>query len=73
MSSKIEDMPRSRPMLIAPMIPFLGIIGIFGLEQLHGTRYLSAFVIIWCLVFAALFSYVLARTLAARRIRKGKG
>lgn len=64
---------RSRPFLVAPFIPFLGIVGIFGVEQLHGTRYLSAFVVIWCLAFAGLFSYVLERALAARRGKKGKG
>ncbi len=64
---------RSRPFLIAPLIPFVGIVGIFGVEQLHGTRYLSAFVVVWCLAFAALFSYVLERALEARRLRKGKG
>lgn len=64
---------RSKPLLIAPLIPFLGILGIFGIDQLHGTRYLSAFVIVWCMLLAALFTYVLSRALEARRVRKGNG
>ncbi len=63
---------RSRPMFVAPLIPFIGIVGIFGVEQFHGTRYLNAFVVIWCLVLAALFTYVLQRVLEAKRARKGK-
>ena len=64
---------RSRPFLIAPLIPLLGIVGIFGVQQMHGTRYLSAFVVVWCIVLAALFTYVLSQALEARRIGKGKG
>ena len=62
---------RSRPLLIAPLIPFLGIVGFFGVEQLHGTRYLSAFVVVWCMLLAALFTYVFSRALEAWRIKKG--
>lgn len=62
---------RSKPFLIAPSIPFLGIVGIFGVDGLHGTRYLSAFVVVWCMLLAALFAYVLDRALEARRVRKG--
>lgn len=58
--------------MIAPLIPLLGIIGIFGLERLHGTRYLPAFVIVWCMLLAALFAYVLNKTLEARRHRAGR-
>lgn len=57
-------------MLIAPMIPFLAILGIFGIDQFHGTRFLSAFVMIWCVLLAGLFSYVLVRVLEARRARR---
>jgi hypothetical protein len=61
---------RSRPMLIAPLIPLLGIVGIFGIDQFHGTRFLSAFVTVWCVLLAGLFSYVLVRVLDARRARR---
>ena len=64
---------RSRPLFVAPLIPLLGILGIFGAQQLHGTRYLSAFVVVWCMVLAALFTYVLSQALEARRAGKGKG
>ncbi len=60
---------RSKPLMIAPLIPLLGIIGLFGIERLHGTRLLSGFVITWCLLLAALFAYVLNRMLEARRTR----
>ncbi len=61
---------RSRPLLIAPLIPLLGIVGIYGLDQLHGTRYLTAFIIIWCVLLAGLFAYVLTKMLEARKSRK---
>lgn len=61
---------RSRPLLIAPLIPLLGIVGIFGVDQFHGTRFLSAFVVVWCVLFAALFAHVLTRALEARRARR---
>ena len=61
---------RSRPFLIAPLIPLLGVVGIFGIDQLHGTRYLNMFVIIWCLLLAGLFAYVLTRALDTRRRRR---
>lgn len=64
-------MPRPiRPLLVAPLIPLLGIVGVFGVDQLHGTSYLTEFVIVWCILLAVLFRYVLARALAARRLRR---
>ncbi len=57
-------------MLVAPLIPFLGILGIFGIDQFHGTRYLSAFVMVWCILISGLFAYVLVRVLEARRARR---
>ena len=60
---------RSKPLMIAPLIPLLGMAGIFGAEQLHGTRWLAAFVIVWCMLLAALFAYVLSKALEARRHR----
>ncbi len=38
---------RSKPLVIAPVIPLLGIIGIFGVDRLAHTRYLTAFVVVW--------------------------
>jgi prepilin signal peptidase PulO-like enzyme (type II secretory pathway) len=60
---------RSRPLVIAPLIPLLGIIGFLGADQLQHTRYLAPFVVVWCLLFAVLFIYIAARTLEARRVR----
>jgi hypothetical protein len=65
-------MPRSQPLMIAPAIPLLGIAGIFGIDRLHGTPYLPAFVITWALLLAALFVYVFTRMLRARRARPGR-
>ena len=61
---------RSKPLLIAPLIPLLGIVGIMGIEQLHGTRYLSAFVVVWCILLAGVFAYVLMRVIEAWRLRR---
>lgn len=60
---------RSKPLVIAPMIPLLGIIGFIGVDQLHHTRFLVPFVVVWCMLFAALFLYIALRMLEARRLR----
>lgn len=60
---------RSKPMVIAPLIPLLGIVGFVGVDKLQHTRFLAPFVTVWCMLFAALFIYVASRTLAARRVR----
>ncbi len=60
---------RSKPLLVAPLIPFLALAGIFGIERLHGSRHFSAFVMVWCVLFAGLFAYVLQQALEARRRR----
>ncbi len=60
---------RSRPMLIAPLIPFWAILAFFGVELLSGTRYLAAFVVMMLMLLAALFAHVLSRALQARRAR----
>jgi len=60
---------RSKPLVIAPLIPLLGIVGLFGVEQLQHTRYLAAFVVVWVLLFAGLFVYIAIKTLEARRLR----
>ena len=60
---------RSKPLMIAPLIPLLGIVGFFGVDRWQHTRYLAPFVVVWCMLFAGLFIYIAARTLEARRIR----
>ena len=61
---------RSKALMIAPLIPLLGIVGFIGVDQLQHTRYLAAFVVAWILLFAALFVYIGARALEARRLRE---
>jgi hypothetical protein len=65
-------MPRSRPLTIAPLIPLLGLAGILGIDRLHHTRFLPAFVIAWGLLFAALSVYVFNKMIEARRARAGR-
>jgi prepilin signal peptidase PulO-like enzyme (type II secretory pathway) len=60
---------RSKPLVIAPLIPLLGIVGFLGVDRLQNTCYFVPFVVVWCLLFAALFVYIAARTLEARRVR----
>jgi prepilin signal peptidase PulO-like enzyme (type II secretory pathway) len=60
---------RSKALVTAPLIPLLGIVGFIGVDRLHHTRYLTAFVVVWCMLFAALFIYIASRTLEARRLR----
>ena len=63
---------RSQPLMIAPLIPLLGVAGLFGVERFHGTRLLPPFVVTWSLLLAALFAYVLHKTVEARRTRSLK-
>jgi hypothetical protein len=56
--------------VIAPLIPLLGIIGLIGVDRLIHTRYLSAFVVVWILLFSGLFVYIAAKTMEARRARE---
>lgn len=60
---------RSKPLVIAPLIPLLGIAGFIGVDQLQHTRYLGPFVVVWCLLFVAFFIYIASRMLEARRLR----
>ena len=60
---------RSKALVVAPLIPVLGIIGFLGVDRLRRTRYLTPFVVLWCMLFAALFVYIAAKTLEARRVR----
>lgn len=61
---------RSKALVVAPLIPLLGIIGFFGVDRLQHTRFLVPFVVVWCLLFAVLFIYIAARALEARRLRE---
>ena len=60
---------RSKPLVVAPLIPLLGIIGFLGVDRLQHTRYLTPFVVAWCMLFATLFIYIAVRTFEARRVR----
>ena len=62
---------RSKPLLIAPFIPAMGLLGILGLDRFHGTRYVHAVVGVWCAVMLALTVYVIRQALSARRLQKG--
>jgi hypothetical protein len=62
---------RSRPLTIAPLIPLLAIIGFLGVNQLH-SRFLTVFVIVWSLLFAALLIYVFTKMMEAKRARSGR-
>ena len=55
--------------MIAPLIPLLGIGGFLGVDRWQHTRYLVPFVVVWCMLFAALFIYIAARAFEARRLR----
>jgi prepilin signal peptidase PulO-like enzyme (type II secretory pathway) len=63
---------RSRPLTIAPLIPLLAIIGFLGVNQLHRSRFLTVFVIVWSLLFAALLIYVFTKMMEAKRARSGR-
>ena len=61
---------RSKPLLIAPAVPLLGIAGLFGIERFHGTALLPAFVITWLLLMAAFLVYVFRKMMEAKRRRR---
>jgi len=61
---------RSKPMVVAPFIPLLGIIGIVGVDRLANTPYRTAFVVVWIVLFSGLFIYVASKMLEARRLRR---
>ncbi len=63
---------RSKPMFIAPLIPFWGIVGLFAIEYLHGNRFFPAFVVFWTSLLIALFAYVASRAVQAKRARTGR-
>lgn len=63
---------RSRPMLVAPLIPLWALAAFYGVEHFAGTRFVSAFVVIMLLLLATLFTYVATQALRARRVRKAQ-
>lgn len=63
---------RSKPLLIAPVVPMWGIVAFFGAEQLHGTRYMMPFVFVMALAIVGLFAYVAKQAMRARRPRGGR-
>lgn len=64
---------RSKALVIAPLIPLLGIVGLLGVDQLQHTRYLVPFVVVWSMLFIALFAHIAVRTFEARRLRGRQG
>ncbi len=58
---------RSKPLLIAPLIPAWAILGIFASESLHGTRYFVPFLALWSVLLVVLFGYILRQAIVARR------
>jgi hypothetical protein len=60
---------RSKPLVVAPLIPLLGIIGFVGVDRLTHTRFLSVFVVMWIVLFSGLFVYIAAKAMEARRAR----
>ncbi len=62
---------RTKPMLIAPLIPMMGFLGILGLDEFHGTRWAHAVIGAWCVVMLGLTVYVVRQMMQARRLQKG--
>lgn len=60
---------RSKPMMLAPLIPLWGVLAFAGLQQFAGTRFLVLFLVVMGIVFVALFSYVAAQVVKTRRAR----
>jgi hypothetical protein len=60
---------RSKPLLIAPLIPLLALIGVLGIEKFHGTRYLADFVVCWCGANGLFVIYVVRKMREAKRTR----
>ena len=63
---------RSKPLLIAPLIPLWAVLGFFAVSSLQGGPYLLVFLILWGLLLAVLFGYVLRQVLAARRSQRAR-
>ena len=61
---------RSRPLLIAPLIPAWAILGLFAVDPLHGTAYFLPFVVFWSLLGFALFGYIARKAIGARQATK---
>ena len=63
---------RSKPLLIAPLIPLWGALGFFAIESLQRSRFLIAFVVLWTCLLVALFAFVASRAIAAKRARANR-
>ena len=63
---------RSRPLLVAPLIPLWGVIAFWGTARLRGTEYFLSFLVLMILLFVGLLGYVANQTLRARRARSGR-
>ena len=61
---------RSRPLLLASLVPLWAILGIYATDTFHGTRFLVPFVVLWALLATAFFGYVFRQALAARSARR---
>ena len=60
---------RSRPLLVAPLVPLWGAVAFLGAEQARGTAFFVPFVIAMTALLAALFGYIARQTLRAKRFR----
>lgn len=60
---------RSRPLLIAPLIPAWAVIGVFVSEWLRNTHFLVPFVVLWFVLGLGFAGYILRQVLEARRTR----
>ena len=58
---------RSKPLLIAPLIPGWAILGFLGVEQMHGTVYFVPFAVLWSALGLLLFGYIFRQAIAAKR------
>ena len=65
---------RSKPLLIAPLIPAWAVVGFFVSEWLRGTRLYLPFVVAWGLLAFCFAGYILRQALEARRTQtRAKG
>lgn len=58
---------RSRPLLMAPLIPGWAILGFLGIERTQGSAYFLPFAVLWSVLGFALFGYILRQAIAAKR------
>ena len=63
---------RSKPLLVAPLIPLWALLGFYGVKQLDGSRFFIAFVYVWAFLLVALAGYVVRQAIQARKTRLGR-